>query len=174
MELFMAAGFAAISYFSGLGIMGEAVVMGILWVTMIIFVMDAETMLVSDWMVVIWAVLVTVLNLPLTPSLVKEGGLGLLVAAGLIGGIWAVTRGKAMGAGDIEIAAVMGWWLGWPKVAVGLWLAFVLGGIYGAALLIQGRKKLKSRMAFGPWLVAGSWIGWIWGAQIVKLLIPNF
>ena len=41
-------------------------------------------------------------------------------------------RGKAMGAGDIEIAAVLGLWLGFPKIITGLWFAFVIGGIYGA------------------------------------------
>ena len=102
------------------------------WMMLIIAFMDWETMLVSDWLVIIWAILV-----------VLNGGtsiLGGLVGLGIIGIIWALTRGKAMGAGDIEIAAVLGLWLGFPKIITGLWFAFVIGGIYGAYLLLI--KKL--------------------------------
>lgn len=60
-----------------------------------------------------------------------------------------------MGAGDIEIAAVLGLWLGFPKVISGLWFAFVIGGIYGTYLLLTKKAKLKSQIPFGPFLILG-------------------
>ncbi len=75
-----------------------------------------------------------------------------------------------MGFGDVEIAAVMGWWLGWPKIATAIWIAFVVGAIVGSYELLAGEKKLKSEIAFGPFLVLGAWVGYIWGGQIIRLL----
>lgn len=122
------------------------------WIMLIIAFIDWETMLVSDLLIAIWAILV-----------VLGGGtsiLGGLVGLGIIGIIWALTRGKAMGAGDIEIAAVLGLWLGFPKIITGLWLAFVIGGIYGAFLLITKKAKLKSQIPFGPFLLIGGLIAY--------------
>ncbi|MEK7504512.1 MAG: prepilin peptidase [Patescibacteria group bacterium] len=122
------------------------------WMMLIIAFMDWETMLVSDWLVIIWAILV-----------VLNGGtsiLGGLVGLGIIGIIWALTRGKAMGAGDIEIAAVLGLWLGFPKIITGLWFAFVIGGIYGAYLLLIKKAGMKSQIPFGPFLLIGGLIAY--------------
>jgi leader peptidase (prepilin peptidase) / N-methyltransferase len=93
-----------------------------------------------------------------------------LVGIGLIGGIWLFSRGRAMGSGDIGIAAVMGWWLGWPNILVGFWVAFVGGAIYGAIKLIKRTSTLQGEVAFGPWLVLGSWVGYLWGQKIIEMI----
>ena len=114
--------------------------------------MDWESMLVSDWLVGIWAVLVIV-----------GGGasiLGGLVGLGIMGIIWAITKGKAMGSGDIGISSVLGLWLGFPKIINALWMAFVAGGIYGAYLLVFRKAKLKTAVAFGPFLIIAGWIAY--------------
>jgi leader peptidase (prepilin peptidase)/N-methyltransferase len=166
----MAVGFLVISY--QLSVINQVVVVCLIfWVTTIIAVMDFETKLVADMMVIIWGILVFCLNLPLSPSLVKEGVTGVMASVGLIGGIWLVSKGKAMGSGDIGIAAVMGWWLGWPNIAVGLWVAFVSGAIYGVIKLIKRSSKLRDEVAFGPWLVIGSWIGFLYGEKLIKMVI---
>ncbi len=144
---------------------------GILWVTVIIAVMDWETKLVSEKMVVAWGVLTLMLNSPFgSPSLIKEGVGGVLVGVAIIGGIWLITKKKAMGEGDIEIAAVMGWWLGWPNIMIALWVAFVTGAVVGVWQMAIGRAKLKTEIAFGPFLVIGSWMGYMWGAKIWSLI----
>lgn len=139
---------------------------GIAWVTSIIFLMDWETKLVSEYLVVVWVALVTVINF--YQGRFELWGVGLGV--GLIGGIWAVTRGKGMGFGDVEIAAVMGWWLGLPRMAIALWLAFVVGGIVGGWQVVSKKSSLKSEIAFGPFLLLGTWIGWFGGDVILAWL----
>ena len=130
----------------------------IFFVTVVIAVMDWETRLVSEWLVLIWGGLVVV-----------GGGTGVgnvwgtLVGVGVIGGIWVVTRGRAMGFGDVEIATVMGWWLGWRGIAVALWVAFVSGAIIGVVRVIRGIGGIKSEIAFGPFLLLGSWVAYFWG-----------
>lgn len=132
--------------------------------------MDWETKLVSETLVVIWAIL-AILNSPFgSPSLIKEGVGGVLIGVGFIGGIWAVSRGKAMGFGDVEIAGVAGWWLGWPKIAVGLWAAFVSGAIVALGFVVRGKLKMKSTIAFGPFLVLGAWVASLWGDKIIRWL----
>lgn len=138
----------------------------IFWVTVIIAVMDWETMLISDWLVAIWAVLAAIGSQQSAVSSIY----GLLVGVGVIGGLWLITQKKAMGEGDIGIAAVMGWWLGWPKIAIGLWAAFVSGALYGLFLIILKKASKKTQIAFGPWLILGAWAGYLWGEKIIKFL----
>ena len=89
------------------------------------------------------------------------GGIsGGLVGMGVIGGLWLITNKKAMGSGDIGIAAVLGLWLGFPKIITALWVAFVIGGIYGGYLLITKKAKLKTAVPFGPFLILGGWIAY--------------
>lgn len=142
------------------------VLIGIFFITIVIAVMDWETRLVSETLVGLWLVLVVL------------GGwgdwVGALVGLGVIGGIWAVTRGKAMGFGDVEIATVMGWWLGWPRIVPALWVAFVSGAIIGIWQLAVGKLKMKSEIAFGPFLVFGAWVAYFVGDIMIKYVFPNF
>jgi leader peptidase (prepilin peptidase)/N-methyltransferase len=135
--------------------------------------MDWETKLVSEAMVAVWGGLVVILNM--TNMSYMTYMWGAVVGVGVIGGIWAASRGRAMGFGDVEISAVMGWWLGWPGVAVALWVAFVSGAIVGLICLI-GRigqiKGLKSEMAFGPFLILGSWVALLWGGKLITWIFP--
>ena len=146
-EIFLGGAFT-LSYLSNLGYLSYLMI----WISTVIAFMDWETMLVSDWLVAIWAVIV-----------IANGGtsiVGGLVGIGVIGGIWLITKKKAMGSGDIGIAAVLGLWLGYPKIINALWLAFVIGGIYGAYLLITKKAKLKTAVPFGPFLILGGWIAY--------------
>lgn len=122
----------------------------IYWLMLVIAVMDWETMLVSDLLVGIWAIL-TIFSIQYSVFNLY----GAIAGATIIGLIWLLSKGRAMGAGDIEIAAVLGLWLGFPKVISGLWFAFVIGGIYGTYLLLTKKAKLKSQIPFGPFLILG-------------------
>ena len=160
-ELFLGLTFS-LSYLSGLSFLSYLMI----WVTTVIAVMDWETMLVSDWLVGAWVGLAILSNLSNLSDLRYLGGAALGVA--VIGGIWMISKRKAMGEGDVGIAAVMGLWLGWPRVAPALWISFVAGAVYGLWLLVLGKKTMKSKIAFGPFLILGSWIGYLWGDKIIS------
>ena len=67
-----------------------------------------------------------------------------------------------MGFGDIKLAGVLGVylaWLGWGVLAVGAFGAFVLGGVFGIALIASRRVGRKSGIPFGPWMIAGAFLG---------------
>ncbi|UDF14681.1 prepilin peptidase [Antiquaquibacter oligotrophicus] len=76
-----------------------------------------------------------------------------------------VSRG-GMGMGDVKLAALLGLataWVGWPALVVGAFAAFVLGGVFALVLLIARRVGRRSSVPFGPWMLAGAWIGIFFG-----------
>lgn len=71
-------------------------------------------------------------------------------------------RPDGMGGGDVKLAAVAGLylaWLGWGALVVGWLGGFVVGGLFGIAVIAARRATRSSAMAFGPWLLLGTWIG---------------
>lgn len=166
-ELLMGLGFVLI--FNFLPHSGTIFNLLIYWITFVIAVMDWETMLVSDWLVLIWMVIVilhkfSIYNLQFLINFsifnFQNPLFHLFIGSFVIGSIWLFSKGKAMGSGDIGIAAVLGLWLGFPKIINALWLAFVIGGIYGAYLLLTRKAKLKTAVPFGPFLILGGWIAY--------------
>jgi leader peptidase (prepilin peptidase) / N-methyltransferase len=79
-----------------------------------------------------------------------------------------VVRG-GMGFGDVKLAGVLGFvagWLGWGELAVAALAPFLLGGIFGLALVAARRVGRKSRIPFGPWMLAGAWVGLVAGGAL--------
>lgn len=60
-----------------------------------------------------------------------------------------------MGMGDVKLVFFIGFFLGLIKGLIGIFLAFELGAIFGIALIILGRAKMKTALPFGPFLLAG-------------------
>jgi leader peptidase (prepilin peptidase)/N-methyltransferase len=85
-----------------------------------------------------------------------------LGASGFFLAIFLLTRGKAMG-----------FFLGWPKIMVALFLAFLIGAIIGLVLIINKKKQMKSEIPFGPFLIAGLFIALFWGEPILNFYL-NF
>ena len=82
--------------------------------------------------------------------------------------LWLVSGGKWMGLGDAKLAFFMGLSLGFPNILVGIFSAFFLGAIIGLALIAFGKKSLKSKIPFGPFLVTGTFIALFFGEKIIN------
>ena len=80
-----------------------------------------------------------------------------------------LTKGKGMGLGDVKLAFLMGLVLGFPKIVVAFYLAFLTGAFVGVILILLGKAKLKQKIAFGPFLVFGTIFSLLWGEKIVTL-----
>lgn len=76
------------------------------------------------------------------------------------------TKGKGIGFGDVKFAFPMALVLGFPKVLIGFFLSFMIGGFIGMGLLLLKRKKFGQTLPFGPFLVAGLVIALVWGDQL--------
>lgn len=81
---------------------------------------------------------------------------------------WVLWRaGGGLGGGDVKLAGVLGAataWLGWEALAVGALAGFVLGGVFSLALLVIRRASRRTAVAFGPFMIAGAWLGIVVGA----------
>lgn len=75
-----------------------------------------------------------------------------------------------MGFGDVKLGFIIGFLLGLKAGLISLYLAFILGAIFGLFLIISKKKKLKSKIAFGPFLVLGMLIIMFWKDTIFLLL----
>lgn len=86
-------------------------------------------------------------------------------------------RPAGMGGGDVKLAGVVGIclaWLGWGPLIVGAFAAFLLGGVFGIALLLARRAGRRTAIPFGPWMLAGAWVGILAGDTIARLYLGLF
>lgn len=86
--------------------------------------------------------------------------------------LFLITRGKGMGFGDVKFALLIGLVLGFPKIVVGLYVAFLTGAVVGIILILWRKKQLRgATIPFGPFLVAGTCIGLFWGDFIWQQVV---
>lgn len=88
----------------------------------------------------------------------------------------ALIRPGAMGFGDVKLAGLIGLMLGWlglPALLVGAFAGVFLGGVFGIGLLLAGRGR-RTAIAFGPWLLAGAWVGILAGEPIARAYLGVF
>jgi len=91
--------------------------------------------------------------------------------------VMAIVYPGGMGFGDVKLAGVLGLylaWLGWGELAVGAFAAFVLGGFFSLALILLRRVNRKSGIPFGPWMLAGAWVGTFAGGIIAAGYLALF
>ncbi|WP_288873860.1 A24 family peptidase [uncultured Microbacterium sp.] len=91
--------------------------------------------------------------------------LGMVILGGLYAGLRAISP-AGMGGGDVKLAAVIGLvlgWHGWQALLVGAASAFVLGALHALLLLALRKADRSTRIAFGPWMIAGAVLGIVLG-----------
>ena len=128
-------------------------------------VMDAETLLLPD-LFTLPGLAAGIVFATLRPSLETGNwnhglillGLGwslfsaTVAAAALlsIAGIyWLVRRRTGMGMGDVKLAAMLGAWLGPPRAALTLFLAVILGALYGLGMILFRNKNKQDTQPAG-------------------------
>lgn len=90
-------------------------------------------------------------------------------------GLWALYRllhavhPRGMAYGDVRLAGLIGGylaWIGWAPLAVGAFLGFLIGALGGVALMALRGARLKTQIPYGPYMLAGTWIGLVVGDGI--------
>lgn len=88
--------------------------------------------------------------------------------------LFTITRGRGLGLGDVKLSLCLGaitGWLGVGPALIGLFAAFVIGGVPAMVLLATGVLKRKQSIPFGPFLLLGAWVGIIWGQQLAGIYL---
>lgn len=111
---------------------------------------------------------------PFEENIIAGHLLGALIGFLFFACVYFLTRGRAMGLGDVKLALALGLVLGWPDIGLAVMLAFILGGLAGTFLLCCRKTTMKGRLPFGPFLVAGSLLTVFFGEQIISLYFSLF
>lgn len=87
--------------------------------------------------------------------------IGMICVSGLLGILYLLTGGRAIGGGDIKLMFACGLILGWKLIL----LAFFLGCIIGSVVHIirMSVKKAGRMLAMGPYLSSGILLAALWG-----------
>ena len=78
-------------------------------------------------------------------------GIALFFAA-----MWLVSKGRWLGLGDAKLTLATSILVGFPASLAAFLFSFWLGGVAAVPMLILGRKGMKSRIPFGPFILAGT------------------
>lgn len=94
---------------------------------------------------------------------------GMVCVSGFLGILYLISRGRAIGGGDIKLMFVCGLILGWKQII----LAFLLGCIIGSVIhLIRIRVQGEGHvLAMGPYLSAGIFLAALWGNEWISWYI---
>ncbi len=83
-----------------------------------------------------------------------------------------VTRGRAIGGGDVKLTAAGGLLVGWKLCVLAFWIGGILAVLLNAPHL--GKARTGHTVAFGPYLAAGFLAAFLWGREILLFLADKF
>jgi leader peptidase (prepilin peptidase)/N-methyltransferase len=127
---------------------------------------DLRCLRLPDPLVALLAVVTTVplsLGALLTgdPARVGRAALAALLS-GTIYLVIALLPGAGLGLGDVKLATVLGFtlgFLGWPALVIGLLTPHLINGPAALLLLLARRVKRRTALPLGPALLAGALLG---------------
>lgn len=105
---------------------------------------------------------------PLGQNIFLNHLIGTLFGIVFFGLLYFFTSGRAMGFGDVKLAAAVGLLMGWPDAALALILSFLLGSVIGVFNLAMHKKGLKDTLPFGPFIVLGVTLVFLFGYDIIN------
>lgn len=151
----------------------------VLWlVTVVIFVAlavyDLRWLILPDklvWPAIILAAIQTLISAWLLKS--SAHILYALLGAGLLSGlflaIYAVSKGKWIGFGDVKLAVALGLLAAEPLMAMLLlFVASLLGLVAALPLLLRGKAKTSTKLPFGTLLVVGLVFTVLFGQALIN------
>ena len=135
----------------------------------VIFVTDFKYEIIPDSMIVLGIIGagLTLAFPPFSPLHVFPYLLSGIGASVFFFFLYLITRSRGMGLGDVNLVYLLGLVLGFPNIVVSLYTAFLTGALVGIILMVLGKKKLKSHVPFGPFLIFGASIALLFGNEII-------
>ena len=78
-----------------------------------------------------------------------------------------ILKREGMGLGDVYMAVMMGFMVGFPNIIVALFIGIILGGLTAIFLVSSKKKSTKDGIPLGDFLAIGTVIALLWGIQIM-------
>ncbi|MBI5019121.1 prepilin peptidase [Candidatus Gottesmanbacteria bacterium] len=136
---------------------------------LVLFVIDLKEQILPDELLIslLFFCIIYVIRLPQADRIIHlMSGLG--AGSGFLF-LWLVTRGRGLGFGDVKLSVLLGALLGYPNIIIALYAAFLTGALVGVILIMSRKAKMRSRIAFGPFLILGTLIAFRWGGSLWEI-----
>lgn len=138
---------------------------------LIIFFSDLQKKAIPNIFLYSWIALCLLAYFLITPwGLDQLYGkiLAVLTALLFFGGQYLFSRGKWLGSGDIYVAVGMGLLLGFPKLLIAIFLAYLTGSLISMLLLFSKKLKAGQSVPFAPFLMIGTIISLYQGNELLS------
>lgn len=130
---------------------------------LVLFGIDYKHQILPDSLLIALGAITLLLGVWVSPAERVTHSISGVGAGGFFLFIWLFTKGRGLGFGDVKLALILGVLLGYPYIVMSLYIAFLTGAVAGVILMISHKAKMKSRIAFGPFLIIGAMSAYIWG-----------
>lgn len=160
--------------------MWQGIALFVLWLLYmvalgVLVVYDARWMILPDklvWPLCVLGAIDAAIRISLQPhptilGYLAYATLGILALAGVYGLLFMASQGKWVGLGDVKLSIFIGLVLGWQKALLVLMLANVIGFLVVVPGLASGKLSRRSRVPFGPFLIAAFVVAGLFGDTII-------
>ena len=141
----------------------------------IIFLADLKYQLIPDLAVIPSIILVLIVTFFTVPF--SDFSAHLISALLLTLFFWSLyffTKGKGMGFGDVKLALLIGLFNSFPQNIIAIFGSFILGALFSILLMIFGRAGMKTKIAFGPFMVISSVVTLVFGRLILRWYVSRW
>ncbi|OIP57355.1 MAG: prepilin peptidase [Candidatus Levybacteria bacterium CG_4_10_14_0_2_um_filter_36_16] len=133
-----------------------------------IFFTDLEYGIIPDEILFATGVTITAYTLLFAQNELSLKLLSAFAAFSLFFLLFLFTKGRGMGFGDVKLSFIIGFFLSFPRIVAGLYLAFLTGAVVSIILVIWKKKSFKKgTIPFGPFLIASMLVAYFFGNQIL-------
>lgn len=118
-----------------------------------IFFIDLDHQLIPDSLIFAGIIISFLYLIFIDPYLLYSSFFAGLVSSLFLLILHFITYGRGMGLGDVKFALLGGMVAGFANIFVWFFIAFLTGAFVGCILILVKKYGLKSKIAFGPFLV---------------------
>jgi len=159
---------------NSLDIFNLIILIAVIYIFLIIFFIDLKHAIIPDVLTILLLIISVIriytLEISFLPFILS--GIGALLFFSFL---FAITRGRGMGLGDVKLSFVLGMILGYPLIIIGLYMAFLTGAIVSIILVLARKKRFKGGVIpFGPFLVLGSILAIFFESWLIKFFTAFF
>lgn len=141
----------------------------IFFVLLFALLADLQYLIVPDFFVVLLSILVVLAQISSGESWALAI-VAVVFALGFFTGLYLLAKKllkkEALGLGDIKLMVPLAFLLSWPKILLGIFLAFIIGGVFAMLMLIAGKKKFGQALPFAPFLILSTLISFFFGEAL--------